>query len=56
MIDILEILEVVLKVDNILEFEVWMNSYLELKGEKVIKIELEEKGFIEIEKLRKYII
>lgn len=56
LIDTLETLEVVPKADNILEFEAWMNSYLESKGEKVIKTEPEEKGPTETEKSRKYII
>lgn len=54
-IDTLETLNVVPKADNILEFEAWMKSYLESKREQ-IKTEPEEKGPIETEKSRKYII
>lgn len=56
LIDTLETLEVVPKADNILDFEAWMKSYLESKGEKVIKTEPKEKGPTETEKSRKYII
>lgn len=52
LIDTLETLEVVPKADNILEFEAWMKSYLESKGEKVIKTEPEEKGPTETEKIK----
>lgn len=44
LIDTLETLKVVPKADNILEFEAWMKSYLESKGEKVIQTEPKEKG------------
>lgn len=55
LIDTLETLEVVPKADNILEFEAWMKSYLESKGEKVIKTEPEEKGPTETEKSRNFV-
>lgn len=35
LIDTLETLNVVPKADNILEFEAWMKSYLESKGEHI---------------------
>lgn len=35
LIDTLEALNVVPKADNILEFEAWMKSYLESKGEHI---------------------
>lgn len=56
LIDTLETLNVVPKADNILEFEAWMKSYLESKGEQIIKTEPEEKGHTETEKSRKYIL
>lgn len=56
LIDTLETLNVVPKADNILEFVAWMKSYLESKGEQIIKTEPEEKGPTETEKSRKYII